>query len=40
MALVARTERLRRRLGAVLEVGGALAVIGFGFLTLLRSVAP
>jgi ABC-type nickel/cobalt efflux system permease component RcnA len=40
MALLARTERLRRRLGAVLEVGGALAVIGFGLLTLLRSVAP
>jgi ABC-type nickel/cobalt efflux system permease component RcnA len=37
MALLSRTERLRHRLGRTLEVGGSLAVIGFGLLVLLRS---
>jgi nickel/cobalt transporter (NicO) family protein len=36
MALLSRTERLRYRLGRALEVGGSLAVIGFGLLVLLR----
>jgi ABC-type nickel/cobalt efflux system permease component RcnA len=36
MALLSRTEGLRHRLGRALEVGGSLAVIGFGLLVLLR----
>jgi ABC-type nickel/cobalt efflux system permease component RcnA len=36
MALLSRTEALRHRLGRALEVGGSLAVIGFGPLVLLR----
>ncbi len=30
MTLLERTERVRRRLGRVLEVGSALAIVGFG----------
>ena len=37
MALLARTERLRHRLGVALEVLGSLAVLGFGLWTLVRS---
>jgi hypothetical protein len=34
MNLLSRTEGLRYRLGQALEIGGALAVIGFGLWTL------
>lgn len=37
MALLARTERFRHRLGVTLEVLGSLAVLGFGLWTLARS---
>ena len=30
MTLLERTERVRRRLGRVLEVGSTLAIVGFG----------
>jgi ABC-type nickel/cobalt efflux system permease component RcnA len=36
MALLSRTEGLRHRLGRALEIGGSLAVVGFGLLVLLR----
>jgi nickel/cobalt transporter (NicO) family protein len=36
MVLLARTESLRHRLGRGLEIGGSLAVIGFGLWTLAR----
>lgn len=35
--LMSRTERLRHRLGQALEIGGSLAVLGFGIWTLLRA---
>jgi hypothetical protein len=37
MKLLARTERLRLGIGLALEVGGSLAVLGFGLWTLARS---
>lgn len=37
MKLLARTERLRHGIGQVLEIGGSLAVLGFGLWTLARS---
>jgi ABC-type nickel/cobalt efflux system permease component RcnA len=37
MALLSRTEALRQRLGRALEIGGSLAVIGFGVITLARA---
>jgi ABC-type nickel/cobalt efflux system permease component RcnA len=37
VALLSRTESLRQRLGRTLEIGGSLAVIGFGLLTLARA---
>ena len=37
MALLARTEPLRHRIGMGLEIGGALAVLGLGLLTLARA---
>lgn len=37
VALLSRTEGLRDRLGQALEIGGSLAVIGFGLLVLVRA---
>jgi ABC-type nickel/cobalt efflux system permease component RcnA len=37
MQLMSRTESVRHRLGQVLEIGGSLAVLGFGLWTLARS---
>jgi len=37
MALLDRTERLRHRIGAGLEIGGALAVLALGLVTLARA---
>ena len=36
--LLARSETIRRRIGLALEVGGALAVLGFGLWMLARSL--
>jgi ABC-type nickel/cobalt efflux system permease component RcnA len=38
MAFLSRTEGARHRLGLALEIGGSLAVIGFGVLTLTRAL--
>jgi ABC-type nickel/cobalt efflux system permease component RcnA len=35
--LMSRTEHLRLRLGQVLEIGGSLAVLGFGFWTMFKA---
>jgi ABC-type nickel/cobalt efflux system permease component RcnA len=35
--LLSRTESVRHRLGQALEIGGSLAVLGFGLWTLLRA---
>jgi ABC-type nickel/cobalt efflux system permease component RcnA len=35
--LLSRTENVRHRLGRALEIGGSLAVLGFGLWTLLRA---
>jgi nickel/cobalt exporter len=37
MALLARTETLRHRIGMGLEIGGALAVLGLGLLMIART---
>ncbi|HET7211511.1 MAG TPA: ABC transporter permease [Methyloceanibacter sp.] len=37
MALLARTETLRHRVGMGLEIGGALAVLGFGLVLIARA---
>jgi ABC-type nickel/cobalt efflux system permease component RcnA len=37
MALLARTEPVRRRIGMGLEIGGALAVLGLGLLLIARA---
>jgi len=39
MTLLARTERLRHGIGLALEVGGSLAVLGFGLWTPFRAEA-
>jgi ABC-type nickel/cobalt efflux system permease component RcnA len=35
--LLSRTESVRHRLGQALEIGGSLAVLGFGIWTLVRT---
>ena len=37
MALLSRTDRLREGLGRTLEIGGSLAVLGFGLWTLVAA---
>jgi ABC-type nickel/cobalt efflux system permease component RcnA len=39
MAFLSRTEDVRQRLGRILEIGGSLAVLGFGAWTLLRAAS-
>jgi ABC-type nickel/cobalt efflux system permease component RcnA len=39
MGFLVRTERLRHGIGLALEVGGSLAVLGFGLWTLFRAEA-
>jgi ABC-type nickel/cobalt efflux system permease component RcnA len=38
--LMSRTENLRVRIGQALEVGGSLAVLGFGIWTIIRAWPP
>ena len=38
MALLSRTDRLREGLGRTLEIGGSLAVLGFGLWTLVAAL--
>jgi hypothetical protein len=37
---MSRTENLRVRIGQALEVGGSLAVLGFGIWTIIRAWPP
>jgi hypothetical protein len=37
---MAGTEGLRHRIGQALEIGGSLAVLGFGIWTIIRAWPP